>query len=92
VVLPFDVFLIFVFPVVVSMVILGSNPMKEYLASFFGPSMDSKRYVVECFCWSFWKISRGWDVILICLIFRGLTGVVGFWLPKAIPHFACAPV
>ena len=25
------------------MVIFGSNPMNEYCASFFGPSIDSKR-------------------------------------------------
>jgi hypothetical protein len=25
------------------MVVFGSNPMKEYCASFFGPSIDSKR-------------------------------------------------
>ena len=36
-------FLIWAFLFFVWMVILGSKPMNEYCASFFGPSMDSKR-------------------------------------------------
>ena len=34
---------ILAFPAVIWMVVLGSKPMKEYWASFSGPSMDSKR-------------------------------------------------
>ena len=33
--------------------------MKEYCASFFGPSMDSRRYVVSWRFWSLEKISMG---------------------------------
>ena len=36
-------FLIWAFLFLVWMVIFGSNPMNEYCASFFGPSIDSKR-------------------------------------------------
>jgi hypothetical protein len=34
-------------PFFVLMVKIGANPMKEYCASFFGPSMDSSRYAVS---------------------------------------------
>ena len=37
---------IFAFPLVNWMVVFGLNPMNEYWASFWGPSMDSNRYVV----------------------------------------------
>jgi len=30
-------------PFFISMVKVGAKPMKEYCASFFGPSMDSRR-------------------------------------------------
>ena len=30
-------------PFLACMVVLGSNPKNEYLASFWGPSMDSRR-------------------------------------------------
>ena len=35
--------IIFAFPLVTWMVVFGLNPMNEYWASFWGPSMDSKR-------------------------------------------------
>lgn len=35
--------LIFAFPLVTWIVVFGLNPMKEYWANFWGPSMDSKR-------------------------------------------------
>jgi hypothetical protein len=40
---PFLSFLIWAFLFLAWMVIFGSKPMNEYCASFFGPSMDSKR-------------------------------------------------
>ena len=36
-------FLIWAFLFLVWIVIFGSNPMNEYCASFFGPSIDSRR-------------------------------------------------
>ena len=43
VVSPFSSFLIWALPFLVLTVIFGSYPMNEYCASFFGPSIDSKR-------------------------------------------------
>ena len=72
------------------MVVFGSNPMNECWASFSGPSMDSKRYAFSYCFWSFENISRGCWFRVICLIFRGLTGlVVVGCVPKAIPHLSC---
>jgi hypothetical protein len=41
------------------MIVLGSKPKKLYWASFWGPWMDSRRYVVGYFWWSFEYISMG---------------------------------
>jgi hypothetical protein len=49
-------------PFLAVMVILGSNPRNEYLASFCGPSMDSSRYAILYFWWIFVNISMGWFV------------------------------
>jgi hypothetical protein len=46
-------------PFLAVMVVFGSNPKNEYWASFCGPSMDSRRYAVLYFWWSFENISRG---------------------------------
>jgi hypothetical protein len=74
------------------MVIFGSNPMNEYWASFSGPSMDSKRYVVWYFFWSFENISSGCWLILIFFIFRALADlVIVVCVPNAIPHFVLLP-
>jgi len=79
--------IIFAFPAIIRTVVLGAKPMKEYCASFSGPSMDSKRYAFSKCFWSFEKISMGLCVGVICLIFRGLTGwAVVDVVPKAIPH------
>ena len=43
VVSPFLSFLIWAFLFLVWRIIFGSNPMNEYCASFFGPSIDSRR-------------------------------------------------
>ena len=51
-----------ILPFLAVMVVLGSNPMNEYWASFLGPSIDSRRYAVLYFWWSFENISRGWFV------------------------------
>ena len=40
---PVSSFLIRAFPFFILTVILGSYPMNEFCASFFGPSIDSKR-------------------------------------------------
>jgi hypothetical protein len=50
------------FPFLAVMVVLGSNPKNEYCASFWGPSMDSRRYAVLYFWWSLENISMGWLV------------------------------
>ena len=61
--------------------------MKEYCASFFGPSIDSKRYAVGWFFWSFENISRGCSFRVILFIFRVLAGLVCVdVVPKAIPQ------
>lgn len=49
-------------PFLAVMIIFGLNPKKEYWASFLGPSMDSRRYAVLYFWWSFVNISTGWFV------------------------------
>ena len=53
---------IVVSPFVVSMVIFGLQPTNEYWAIFCGPSIDSRRYAVSYFWWSFENISMGWFV------------------------------
>jgi hypothetical protein len=51
-----------ILPFLAVMVVLGSNPKNEYWASFWGPSIDSRRYAVLYFWWSFENISMGWFV------------------------------
>lgn len=46
-------------PFLAVMVVFGSKPKNEYWASFCGPSIDSRRYVVLYFWWSLMNISRG---------------------------------
>jgi hypothetical protein len=46
-------------PFLAVMVVFGSNPKNEYWASFCGPSIDSRRYVVLYFWWSLINISKG---------------------------------
>jgi hypothetical protein len=40
-------------PFLAVMVVFGSKPKNENWASFWGPSMDSRRYAVLYFWWSF---------------------------------------
>jgi hypothetical protein len=46
-------------PFLAVMIVFGSNPKNEYWASFCGPSIDSRRYVVLYFWWSLMNISMG---------------------------------
>ena len=49
-------------PFLAVMVVFGSNPKNENWASFWGPSIDSRRYAVWYFWWSFVNTSMGWFV------------------------------
>lgn len=74
------------------MVAVGLNPMKEYCASFLGPSIDSRRYAFSLCLYSFEKMSRGERVKAIFLNFS-LGFVLISWftvdvaVPNTIPHF-----
>jgi hypothetical protein len=59
VVWPVLVLVIVTLPFLAVIVVLGLNPKNEYWASFWGPSMDSRRYAVLYFWWSFENISMG---------------------------------
>ncbi len=74
---------------------VGLKPMNEYWAIFCGPCMDSSRYAVWGCFWIWVKISVGWFLRFIFMIFGVLAGagwVGSFWvLPKMIPH-VCIPL
>jgi hypothetical protein len=75
----------------------GLKPINENCASFFGPSIDSRRYAVVCCLLILENTSRGDWVRVIFLKFNGSTNLDvvcvmdGCCAPKAIPHLCHTP-